>query len=136
MDFSAEGSSAGSCVKTQSDSSEICNSKGNIRWTPDLLWYAYSRTAINKIWTLKNSKDLVESLGSQSLSVITSIKTFDFSTLCTTLLHPKLKSRLNMINFFIDNTFIECGDRNFQKTVSIPMGTNCTPNLPDLFLHS
>jgi len=46
------------------------------------------------MWILKNSKDLVESLSSQSLSVITSIETFDFSTLYTTVPHPKLTSRL------------------------------------------
>jgi len=45
---------------------------------------AYSRNGINQMWILKNSKDLVESLSSQSLSVITFIKTFDFSTLYTT----------------------------------------------------
>jgi len=36
---------------------------------------AYSLNGINEMWILKNSKDLVESLSSQSLSVITSIKT-------------------------------------------------------------
>jgi len=55
---------------------------------------AYSRHGINQMWILKNSKHIVESLSSQSLSVITSIKTFDCSTLYTTLPHPMLKSRL------------------------------------------
>jgi len=39
---------------------------------------AYSRNGINQMWILKNSKDLVERLSFQLLSVITSIKTFDF----------------------------------------------------------
>jgi len=43
---------------------------------------------------------------------------------------------INMINFLIDNIFIEFEDRIFQHTVSIPMGTNCAPLLVDLFLHS
>jgi len=46
------------------------------------------------MWILKNSKDLVESLSSQSLYLITSIKTFDFSTLYTSIPHSKLTSRL------------------------------------------
>jgi len=55
---------------------------------------AYSRNGINQMWILKNSKDRVESLSSQSFSVITSIKTFEFSTLYTSIPHPKLQSRL------------------------------------------
>jgi len=55
---------------------------------------AYSRNGINQMWILKYSKDLVKSLSSQSLSAITSIMTFDFSTLYTNIPHPKLKSRL------------------------------------------
>ena len=54
----------------------------------------YSRSGINHMWILKNSKDLLENLKSRSFSEISSIKTFDFSTLYTTLPHDKLKSRL------------------------------------------
>jgi len=43
---------------------------------------------------------------------------------------------VNMINFLIDNIFIEFGGRIFEQTVCIPMGTNCAPLLADLFLHS
>jgi len=46
---------------------------------------AYSRNGINHMWILKISKDLVESPSSLSLSVIASIKTFDFSPLYTTV---------------------------------------------------
>ena len=31
-----------------------------------------------------------------------------------------------MLNFLIDNIFIVFGEREFQQTVGIPMGTNCT----------
>jgi len=41
-----------------------------------------------------------------------------------------------MINFLIDNIFIEFGGRIFQQTVGIPMVTSCAPLLVDLFLHS
>jgi len=36
---------------------------------------------------------------------------------------------VNMINFLIDNIFIEFGGRIFQRTVGIPMGTKCAPLL-------
>jgi hypothetical protein len=41
------------------------------------------------MWILKNSKDLLDNLKSRSFSQVFSIKTFDFSTLYTTLPHDK-----------------------------------------------
>ena len=41
-----------------------------------------------------------------------------------------------MLDFLIDNIFVEFGGLIFQQTVGIPMGTNCAPLLADLFLHS
>jgi len=41
-----------------------------------------------------------------------------------------------MINFIIENIFIEFGGRIFQQTVGIPMGTNCALLFADLLLHS
>ena len=59
----------------------------------------YSRSGVNQMWILKNSKDLLEILKSQNLSSCHSIQTFDFSTLYTTIPHDKLKSRMkNLIN--------------------------------------
>ena len=143
---------------------------------------AFSRSGINQMWILKNSKELLETFQSQNLSVISNIKTFDFSTLYTTIPHNKLKSRLKdlvnnvfhhkngkrrfqylvvnrnrtyfvinhsdcttkytedditcMIDFLIDNIFVDFGGRIFQQTIGIPMGTNCAPLLADLFLYS
>jgi hypothetical protein len=54
----------------------------------------YSRSGINHMWILKISKDLLDNLKSRSFSQVSSIKTFDFSTLYTTLPHDKLKNRL------------------------------------------
>jgi hypothetical protein len=54
----------------------------------------YSRSGINHMWILRNSKDLLDSLKSRSFSQVSSIKNFDFSTLYTTLSHDKLKIRL------------------------------------------
>ena len=63
---------------------------------------AYSRSGVNQIWILKNSKELLEHLKSPNFNHITSIKSFDFSTLYTTIPHDKLKSRLASI---IRNSF-------------------------------
>ena len=41
-----------------------------------------------------------------------------------------------MLDFLIDNIFVEFGGLIFQQTVGIPMGTNCAPLLADLFLYS
>ena len=41
-----------------------------------------------------------------------------------------------MLDFLIDNIFVEFVGRIFQQTIGIPMGTNCAPLLADLFLHS
>ena len=43
---------------------------------------------------------------------------------------------INMLGFFIENTFVMLSGRVFQQTVGIPMRTNCTPLLPDLFFYS
>ena len=55
------------------------------------------------MWILKNSKELLEHLKSPNFNNITSIKSFDFSTLYTTIPHDKLKSRLASI---IRNSFM------------------------------
>ena len=54
----------------------------------------YSRSGVNQMWILKNSKELLDNLKSQDFTKINSIKTYDFSTLYTTIPHDKLKSRL------------------------------------------
>ena len=62
----------------------------------------YSHSGINQMWILKNSKELLDNLQSHSLSSIHSIKTYDFSTLYTTIPHAKLKFRLSEL---IKNAF-------------------------------
>ena len=54
----------------------------------------YSRSGINQMWILKNSKQLLHNLHSHSIASVNSIKTFDFSTLYTTIPHDQLKPRL------------------------------------------
>ena len=142
----------------------------------------YSHSGINQMWILKNSKELLINFNSHSLVSVNSIKTYDFSTLYTNILHTKFKSRLaelirnafrfknwkkryeyivvgykstyfvknhseakhkyteddivRLIEFLIDNIFVESGGVLFQQVIGIPMGTNCAPLLADLFLYS
>jgi hypothetical protein len=71
----------------------------------------YARGGVNQMWILKNSKELLANLKAQNFSQINSLKTYDFSTLYTTVPHDKLKSRL-----FIDNSFV---NKNGQKEIFI-----------------
>ena len=67
------------------------------------------------MWILKNSKELLEHLQSPNFNHITSIKSFDFSTLYTTIPQQKLKSRLATI---IRNSFIhKNGNRRYKFRV-------------------
>ena len=76
---------------------------------------AYSRSGINQMWILKNSKELLEHLKSPTFNHVTSIKSFDFSTLYTTIPHQKLKDRLTSI---IPNAFIfKNGNRRYKYLV-------------------
>ena len=74
----------------------------------------YARSGINQMWILKNSKELLEHLKSPTLNRVTSIKSFDFSTLYTTIPHQKLKDRLTSIT---RNAFIfKNGNRRYKNT--------------------
>ena len=75
---------------------------------------AYSRSWINQMWILINSKGL-EHLKSSTFNHVTSIKSFDFSTLYTTIPHQKLKDTLTSI---IRNAFIfKTGNRRYKYLV-------------------
>ena len=63
----------------------------------------YSRSGINQMWIFKNSNELLDYLKSPTFNHATSIKSFDFSNLYTTIPHQKLKDRLTSI---IGNAFI------------------------------
>ena len=54
----------------------------------------YSRGGVNQMWIPKNSKDLLEYIQSRSLASCNSIKTFDFSTMYTTISHSNLMDKL------------------------------------------
>ena len=43
---------------------------------------------------------------------------------------------IRMVEFSIDNIYVEFGGHVYQQTVGIPMGTNCAPLVAYLFLYS
>jgi hypothetical protein len=65
------------------------------------------------MWILKNSKDLLDNLKSRSFSQVSSIKTFDFSTLYTTLPHGPSKGDKYVI------------DEELQHTDHLFLGVGC-----------
>ena len=76
---------------------------------------ACARSGVNQMWILKNSKEFLENLKAQSLHSVNSIKSFDFSTLYTTIPHDKLKSKLREI---INQCFLhKNSNRRFQYVV-------------------
>ena len=56
-----------------------------------------SHTEVNNMWILKNSTNLLSSLSHLGAYRATSIQTFDFSTLYTSIPHDLLKSRMNSV---------------------------------------
>ena len=131
----------------------------------------------------EDSTSLLSSLDQLDVCTATSVQTFDFSTLYTSIPNDLLKSRISnlvqndfrkkdgsvrythikvtraqgyfphdingggdnvytadnickMIEFLIDNIFVQFGGRLFRQVIGIPMGTNCAPLLADLFLYS
>ena len=140
----------------------------------------------------------LENLKAQSLHSVNSIKSFNFSTLYTTILHDKLKSKVKeiinqcffvfvfffvfcfflcvffyismvfiafsmlssatkihtsfgitliyhkniqmqmskVLEYLIDNIFVEFGGWIFNQTIGLLMSIDCVPLLADLFLYS
>ena len=54
-----------------------------------------SRNGVNNMWILKNSTSLLSSLDQLDVGTATSVQTFDFSTLYTSIPHDHLKSRIS-----------------------------------------
>ena len=79
----------------------------------------YSRSDMNHMWILKNSKDILDNLKSRYLSHVSSIKGFHFSTLYTSLPHDNLKTRLKET---IHKTFSHRND----GSKSVVLGYNST----------
>ena len=73
-----------------------------------------SKSRVNQMWILKNSKELLDHLKSPNFNLITNIKSW-FSTLYTTIHHQKLKSMLATI---IRNSLLhKNGNRRYKYLV-------------------
>jgi hypothetical protein len=82
------------------------------------------------MWILKNSKDLLDNLKSRSFTQVSSIISFDFSTLYTTLPHDKLTIRTH---WYADDLLKQCPskgdkyviDEELQHTDHLFLGVAC-----------
>ena len=81
----------------------------------------------------KNSQDLWDNLKSRSFSHVSSIKTFDFSTLYTTLPHDKLKTSLKetihkgFSHRNYGSTFVVLGYNSTYVSNKVQKGKTCYP---------
>ena len=78
-----------------------------------------SHTGVNNMRLLKNSTNLLSSLGHLGVHRATSIQTFDFSNLYTSIPHDLLKSRMNSIINNALSTKMELHDTPTSKFVEI-----------------
>ena len=47
-----------------------------------------------------------------------------------------LQQLIDCVNFIIDNSYIKYRGEVFRQCIGIPMGTNCAPDVANLFLHA
>ena len=111
----------------------------------------YERSGKILFWSIKNSGEVLNELKSRGFRA-TSLSTYDFSTLFTTLPHNLIKEKLiNLIEWTFKrkgSPYIACNERQAFFTsedtkryklwscqnVCELMGTNCAPFVADLFL--
>ena len=145
--------------------------------------YKTRRNSVDNMWILKNSISLLSSLDQLDVRTTTSVQTFDFTTLHTSIPYDLLKFRISnlvhnafrkkdgsarhthikvtrpkryfthdinsgggdmytadniykMIEFLIDNVFVQFRGCLFRQVVGISIGTNCAPLFAELFLYS
>ena len=76
---------------------------------------SYTVTGINEMWILKDSSELLQKMNIFHYPKITSIQTFDFSTLYTSMRHHKLKEKMHMLE---NQTFLyKNGSRRYKHLV-------------------
>ena len=73
------------------------------------------------MWILKSSSELLQKMNSFHYPKITSIQTFDFSTLYKSIPHQKLKDRIHL---FVNQTFLyKNGSRRYKHLLVNVDGT-------------
>ena len=78
-----------------------------------------SRNGVNSMWIVKNSKNLLSSLDQLDVRTATSVQTYDFSTLYTSIPHNLLKSRITAL---IHNSFKRKNGSNRYTHIKITSG--------------
>ena len=101
-------------------------------------------------WSVKNSNDVLNKFKSKNFQA-SKLSTYDFSTLCTTLLHHLIKAVFtsdvynnhnlwscqkvcDALVYLLDNILLDFGSKLYRQTMDSPEGTNCAPLVADLFL--
>ena len=75
-----------------------------------------SHNGVNNMWILKNSTSLLSSLDQLDVRTATSVQTFDFSTLYTSIPHDLLKSRIsNLVQNCFQKERWECKIYPYQS---------------------
>ena len=69
---------------------------------------------------------MVDRHGNAHWSLVTSLPAE-----CTSIDRSKL---LEWMEYLINNVYIKVGNRVYRQTIGIPMGTDCAPQLANLFL--
>ena len=78
-----------------------------------------SRNGVNIMWIVKNSTSLLSSLDQLDVRTATSVQTYDFSTLYTSIPHNLLKSRITAL---IHNSFKRRNESNRYTHIKITSG--------------
>ena len=78
-----------------------------------------SRNGVNSMWIVKNSTSLLSSLDQLDVRTATSVQTYDFSTLYTSIPHNLLKSRITAL---IHNSFKRRNGSNRYTHIKITSG--------------
>ena len=91
---------------------------------------AYSRSGINQMCILRNSKEWLEHLKLPNFNLVTSINSLDFSTLYTTIPHQKLKAGLQLSSWTF--SFTKNGNRRYKCLVLGRKGPCCVKEHHDL----
>ena len=79
-----------------------------------------SHNGVNSMWIVKNSTSLLSSLDQLDVRTATSVQTYDFSTLYTSIPYNLLKSRITVL---IHNSFKRRNGSNRYNHIKITSGT-------------
>ena len=85
------------------------------------------RVLVREAFKVRGAKSLVvDRHGNAHWSLVTSL-----TAECTSIDGSKL---LEWMEYLINNVYIKVGNRVYRQTIGIPMGTDCAPQLANLFL--